>query len=117
MVSIATNENIIYTIVKHNVTQEDFNELQPRLQNLIEEYRKVCWYYEMEDFDGWEVTPFFEDMEFSILHRNDFVKIAMVGEKKWQEWMTRIMKPFTSAEIKYFGRECREEAKRWIAGC
>ena len=48
------------------------------------------------------------------LTEEDFEKIAMVGEKKWQEWMTEIMKPFTSAEIKYFSTEERDDARKWI---
>lgn len=38
----------------------------------------------------------------------------MVGEKKWQVWMTQLMKPFTSAEIKYFDIENEQAAKDWI---
>lgn len=28
--------------------------------------------------------------------------------------MTEIMKPFTSADVKYFSTEERDEAKKWI---
>ena len=38
----------------------------------------------------------------------------MVGEKKWQEWMTDVMKVFTSATIKHFDLEQKDEALSWI---
>ena len=38
----------------------------------------------------------------------------MVGEKKWQEWMTDLMKPFTKAEIKFFELVERNTALEWI---
>ena len=46
-------------------------------------------------------------------HADDYEKIAMVGEKKWQEWITRFMKPFTNAEVRYF--DLKEKAKAWIS--
>ena len=114
MITITTNGNIFYNIVSEKVTHEDFEELKPALERLIGEYPKVRWYYEMQDFEGWEVKTFFEDSTFSLSHRDDFEKIAMVGEKKWQEWMTKMMKPFTSAEIRYFRTEERNDARKWI---
>jgi hypothetical protein len=39
----------------------------------------------------------------------------MVGEKKWQEWMTDLMKPFASAQVHFFESDDKEEAKKWIA--
>ena len=47
-------------------------------------------------------------------HADDYEKIAMVGDKKWQDWITQFMKPFTNAEIRYFDSEQKEEAKEWI---
>ena len=47
-------------------------------------------------------------------HANDYEKIAMVGDKKWQNWITQFMKPFTKAEIKYFNLDQKEDAKSWI---
>lgn len=114
MITINTNGNILFTIVSEKVTEEDFNELKPALERLIGKYPKVKWYYEMQNFDGWEFKTFLEDTQFSLSHRNDFEKIAMIGEKKWQELVTDIMKPFTSAEIKYFSTEERDDARKWI---
>lgn len=82
MITINTNRNIFYTIVSEKITEEDFEKLKPALEKLINENQKVRWYYQMEDFDGWEVKTFFEDTQFSLSHRNDFERIAMVGEKK-----------------------------------
>lgn len=53
-------------------------------------------------------------MRFDIQHANDFEKIAMVGEKNWQKWMTNLMKPFTNAEINFFEPGERAAALEWI---
>ncbi|MGY8914825.1 MAG: STAS/SEC14 domain-containing protein, partial [Flavobacteriales bacterium] len=47
-------------------------------------------------------------------HAKDYEKIAMVGDKKWQEWIAQFMKPFTNADIRYFDLKDKETAKQWI---
>lgn len=49
-----------------------------------------------------------------VAHEKDYERIAMVGDRKWQEWATQFMKPFTNADIKYFNINQKEEAKIWI---
>ena len=109
-----TPDNIIATKATGKLTEADYNKLLPLLNNKIEQYRKIRWYFEMADFDGWELKAFWEDVKFDTKHANDFDKVAMVGEKKWEEWMTDLMKPFTSAEVKYFDSSQKEEAMQWI---
>ncbi len=110
-----TQKNIIATKATGKLTEMDYGKLLPVLFNKMKDYGKVRWYFEMENFDGWELKALWEDVKFDIKHANDFEKIAMVGEKKWQEWMADAMKIFTSAEIKYFDLIEKEEAKKWIS--
>ena len=108
------DSNIIYTFSTGIIKKEDMDSLLPLLQEKIQHFRKARWYYQMKDFHGWKVDAFWEDVKFNLKHTNDFEKIAMVGEKKWQNWMTQAMKPFTSAEIKYFNSKDEQQAKEWI---
>lgn len=54
------------------------------------------------------------DGKFDIKHPGDFSKIAVVGEKKWHAWMADFMKPFTSAEVRYFEVSERSSAFEWL---
>jgi hypothetical protein len=36
-----------------------------------------------------------DDLEFGLKHYSDFERIAMVGDRKWEEWMANFCKPFT----------------------
>ena len=53
---------------------------------------------------------------FDFKHFADIERLAMVGEKKWEEWMAKFCRPFTNAEIRYFDQSQAEEARSWIAG-
>ena len=48
------------------------------------------------------------------MHSDDLERIAIVGAKKWEQWMRSVMKPFTTALINYFDLADREKAMEWI---
>lgn len=93
--------------------KSDFDSMIPLLEDRISRHGKISLYWEMNDFDGWTMEALGADAGFDIKHKNDFNRIAMVGEKKWHEWMTKLMKPFASAELRYFDLSESEEAKGW----
>lgn len=109
-----TQGNLICTKATEKLTRKDYDKLLPLLINVLKQYEKIRWYFEMEDFKGWELKALWEDVKFDIQHANDFEKIAMVGEKKWQQWMTGMMKLFTKAEVKFFEFTERNIALEWI---
>ncbi|UJH91911.1 STAS/SEC14 domain-containing protein [Antarcticibacterium sp. 1MA-6-2] len=109
-----TGGNIVATKATGNLTKADYDMLLPLLNNIVGKNQKIRWYFEMEGFEGWKLKAFWEDLKFDVQHVNDFEKVAMVGDKKWEEWMTDIMKPFTSAEIKFFEINHGTEAQIWI---
>ncbi|MDT0687378.1 STAS/SEC14 domain-containing protein [Salegentibacter sp. F188] len=109
-----TEGNLIATRATENLTEADYDKLLPLLNNIVEKYKKIRWYFEMEGFEGWTPKAFWKDLKFDVQHANDFEKVAMIGDKKWEKWMTDLMKPFTSAEVKFFDLEEKEIAKKWI---
>jgi hypothetical protein len=38
----------------------------------------------------------------------------MVGEKKWQEWLSKLGSLFVKAEVRYFDAAKLPEAERWV---
>jgi hypothetical protein len=40
--------------------------------------------------------------------------MALLGEKKWQEWVAFATDFFTSSEVKFFDLKDNEQAKIWI---
>jgi hypothetical protein len=49
-------------------------------------------------------------------HFNHIERVAMIGDKKWQEWMAAFSKPFTTAKVRYFHHEKLNEARTWVVG-
>ncbi len=109
-----TKGNLVAVKATNTLSGDDYDKLIPILDETLVQFDKLNLYFEMEDFSGWNLKSFWQDAKFDVQHASDFQAIAMIGEKKWQDWMTTFMKPFTSAEIKYFDLNNKTEAMNWV---
>jgi SpoIIAA-like len=69
----------------------------------------------LDDFHGWDLPGLWEELKFDTTHQGDLGRVAVVGDKKWQEWGTRLSKPFFKAEVRYFDRGGTGEARAWLS--
>lgn len=108
------NENLIAAKLEGKISKSDVRKIHPLIHKIIAKGNKTNFYFEMHDFHGYELNGFLEDLKVDASHLSDYGKMAIVGEKKWQEWAASIMDFFTSSEVKYFDLEDSENAKQWI---
>jgi hypothetical protein len=76
---------------------------------------KVRLLAQFEDFHGWDLHAMWDDIKFVTQHCRDVERIALVGDKKWEQWMAKVCKPFTMANLKYFDVSEIESAWNWLA--
>ena len=108
------NADLVAIKTTQKLNKGDLDTLLPYTEATIKQYGKIKFLWEMEGFEGWEPMSFLRDQWFDIKHANDFRKIAIIGEKKWEEYLADIMKLFTKAQLKYFGTEQKQQAIDWI---
>lgn len=106
----------VEVLASGTLSKEDYEHFVPALETEIKTEGKVRVLFEMRDFHGWDAGGFWEDVKFDLKHFSDIERLAMVGDKKWEEWMATFCKPFTSAEIRYFDQSKLDDARNWIAG-
>jgi SpoIIAA-like len=100
--------------VTGKLVHQDYERFVPEFDRLIQQHGKVRLLFEMVDFHGWEPQAAWDDLKLGVRHFKDIERIAMVGHKKWQEWMAGFCRPFTTAKIRYFESGAIEEARRWV---
>ena len=93
---------------------QDYKSFVPLVDKAIAEQGKVRMLAQFHDFHGWDAKALWDDIKFSTTHCTKIERIALVGEKKWEEWMAKICKPFTMAQIKYFNASEIESAWQWL---
>src|SRR4051794_2519632 len=81
---------------------EDYRQFVPLVEAAINEHGKARLLAQFQDFHGWDLQALWDDIKFSTKHCTDVAQVALVGEKKWEEWMAKVCKPFTRAKVKYF---------------
>jgi hypothetical protein len=111
-----TQGDFVAIQLTEKVTKLDLEIIAPLLEARIEEYHKIALFVEMHDFHGWTSSGFWADTKFDLKHHGDFSRIAMVGDRKWEEWMAALAKPFTSAKVRYYDLKDREAGLRWSSG-
>jgi hypothetical protein len=100
--------------VSGKLVKADYDQFVPEFERLVRQHGKMRVLFDMTDFHGWEASALWEDTKFAIHHFDDIEKIAMVGEKKWQQGMALFCKPFTKATVRYFDHFDAAAARKWL---
>jgi calcineurin-like phosphoesterase len=105
---------ILVVNVSGKLVKADYEHFVPTFERLVRQHGKLSVLFDMTDFHGWETSALWEDTKFAINHFADIERLAIVGEKKWQQGMATFCKPFTKATIRYFDHPDAAEARRWL---
>ena len=109
------DSNLIIVRVSGKLTQQDYDQLIPSWQRLLAERGSMRMLFIMENFHGWTPGAAWADFRFGTKHASKVERVAMVGEKKWQKWLTKIGSIFFLREhVQYFDRANLAEAERWV---
>ena len=98
------------------LTDADYQELLPRLETAIAGFGPLRLYVDMEEFEGWEWLAAWDDFAFGIKHWNDFERVALVGDKRWEELSAKAFDHLTKGDIRFFDVAERDAAHGWVEG-
>lgn len=93
---------------------EDYNKFVPTVEKAIKKHNKVKVLAQFENFEGWDQKAMWDDFKFGTEDARKIGRLAMVGDKKWEEWMTKIAKPFMKGKVKYFDHNQIDDAWNWL---
>ena len=65
----------------------DYKTFVPAVDAAVTKHGKVRILAQFHDFQGWDMKALWDDIKFSTTHCTKIDRIALVGEKKWEEWM------------------------------
>jgi len=96
------------------LTHKDYEKINPMIDSALEGVKdpQVNVFIDGSEFEGWELRAAWDDFKLGLKHGAQFDKIAIFGNKKWQEYTVKIGSWFISGEVKYF--EDVDEALNWL---
>lgn len=93
---------------------EDYKIFVPAIDAAVAAEGKVRLLAQIDDFRGGDLHAAWDDFKFGIQHCQDFERIAMVGDRRWEPWLAKMCKPFTNATVRYFDASEIDAAWKWI---
>jgi hypothetical protein len=93
---------------------EDYKTFVPQVESVLANKGKARLLVQFYQFRGWDPHAAWDDMKFGMEHYGDIERIAMVGDRKWEEYMSKLCKFFTKADVKYFDTSYIEKAWAWL---
>jgi len=96
------------------LTHEDYGIITPMIESALEGVKapKIKVFVDGTELEGWETRAAWDDFKLGVKHSREFEKIAILGNKRWQELAAKIGSWFLSGESKYF--EDAKEALDWL---
>lgn len=107
-------QGVVVCRASGKLTKEDYEKFAPEVEQVIKAHGKIRLLFEMHDFHGWDAGAVWEDCKFSLHHFTHIERVAMVGDKKWEQYMAAFCRPFTTSAIHYFDVSRTEEARQWL---
>jgi hypothetical protein len=105
---------VVEIVAEEKLTRADYLRLIPEIEQRIKEHGKVRILVETHHFAGWTLGGVFEDMRFDFKHAKHVDRLAMVGERIWEEGQGAFPHPFTAAQVQYFPPGYADEARAWL---
>ena len=96
------------------LSHEDYNTITPMIDSALGavKHPRVNVLIDGTELEGWELRAAWDDLKLGLKHGNEFEKIAIHGNKNWQELAAKIGAWFISGEVQYF--EKRDDALAWL---
>lgn len=97
------------------LTKQDLDDLVPKLKGYISRTEDPHLLMILDGFKGWkDAAAVWKDLQIDAAYIGYFDRIAVVGNKKWQEWGTKLMNPITKEELRFFSTEEANDAWSWM---
>jgi hypothetical protein len=109
-----THDNILAVRVKDELTIPDFDQYRNIVRDLMLKHKEAHIYYEMVGVDWVQPVAAIENGLFDIIHGLDYGRVAMVGEKKWQEWAAKLISPVKKKGVRYYDLAEKERAMKYV---
>lgn len=108
------DSGIVLIKASGRLSKADYDRFVPEFERIARARGPVRMLIDLHDFHGWDLPGLWEDLKFDTTHQNDMGRVAIVGDRAWQEWGTRLSKPFFKAEMRYFDQNEARNAQAWL---
>ncbi len=96
------------------LSHEDYVKITPMIDAALEAVKdpRIKCLADLTELEGWELRAAWDDFKIGLKHGSEFEQVAIVGNKRWEEFSAKVATWIMSADIKYF--EDADSALAWL---
>lgn len=96
------------------LTHQDYEKVTPLIEDALSGIDDpiVNVYVDGTEFEGWELQAAWDDLKLGLKYGRKFNKVAIYGNQRWQQVMSKVGGWFISGETRYF--EDSIDAINWL---
>lgn len=99
--------------IRGNITKADYEIMVPEIQAIVNKEESVSVLLDIEQFKGEDVDAWGDHFKMFQDYHRKIDKIAIIGDKTWEKWMTKLAEPVYS-KSKFFYPKDIELAWKWL---
>ncbi len=106
--------NVVGYKVIGDITASDYKTLEPQVKALVEKEGNIRVLFDMTGFKWEKVEAWLPDLKFGHEFHHQIDKMAIVGDKTWEKWMTGLAKHTYARNAKFFHSTDISKAWAWL---
>ena len=107
-----SHDNVLGFRVSGDVAREDYEILEPAVQEIVDQSGSARLLLDMSDFRWEKVEAWGADLRFGHKYHRSIERMALVGHHKWEKLLARLAEPFYAQQAQYFADV--EQAWDWL---
>jgi len=96
------------------LTASDYKKLEPEVRTLVEKQGHIRMLFDMSEFKWEKAEAWISDLKFGSEFHDKIDKMAIVGDKNWEKWMTHLAKHLYAHDAKFFKSAETDKAWSWL---
>jgi SpoIIAA-like len=94
----------------------DYAILVPAVEAAVAAHDEIGLLLDLADFESERASAWGADFRFGQEFRKNIARLAIVGDKRWEEWLAKLASPFYAREARYFHTDAIDDAWSWLEG-
>ena len=113
---LTINEGTDYAVITAagTLNKGDYERFVPEFERITRKRGRIAMLIDATGLEGWDLQGGWRDLKFDATHQDAFGPMAIISDERWQEWGTKLSKPFFRAPMRFFRPEEAHEARRWL---
>ena len=110
-------KSIVMTVkFSGDVDQSDYEQLTPEVKALVEAQGSIRMLLDLTGFKWEKAEAWKSDLDFGKELGQKIDRMAIVGNKQWLSWMTKLADSHYARQAKYFDADSLTSAWEWLRG-